>query len=83
MPTLTVRNVDADLHDFLRRQAAAHGRSMEAEVRAVLKDRMRRETRAPSDVAAAIRARFADIGGAGELEQPPRAPLSAPPDLGE
>ncbi len=37
MATLTVRNLDADIVRSLRMQAAEHGRSAEAEHRAILK----------------------------------------------
>ena len=37
MPELHVRNVPADLHERLRRQAAAEGRSMSAEVVVLLR----------------------------------------------
>ncbi len=36
MTILTVRNLRPDVHQRLREQAAAHGRSMEAEARALL-----------------------------------------------
>jgi plasmid stability protein len=36
MATLTIRNVPAELREQLRIRAARHGRSMEAEVRALL-----------------------------------------------
>lgn len=36
MSTLTIRNVDATTHARLRELAAAHGRSVEAEVRSIL-----------------------------------------------
>ena len=36
MATLTIRNLPDEVHDALRRQAAEHRRSMEAEARAVL-----------------------------------------------
>ncbi len=36
MTMLTVRNLDPAVHQRLREQAARHGRSMEAEVRAIL-----------------------------------------------
>ena len=84
MPTLTVRNIEPELHDFLRQEAARHGRSMEAEVRALLRARMAAEGRSPRDLAAAIRARFADLDGAwdGDLPLPARSPLPDPIDLG-
>lgn len=36
MATLTIRRLDDATHDALRRRAAANGRSVEAEVRAIL-----------------------------------------------
>lgn len=80
MATLTVRNIEPELHDFLRQEAARHGRSMEAEVRALLRARMAAEGRSPRDVASAIRARFAGLEG--DLELPERPALGAPIPLG-
>lgn len=36
MPTLTIRDVPLDVHQALKVRARAHGRSTEAEVRAIL-----------------------------------------------
>lgn len=41
MATLTVRNVGAETHSALRRRAAQHNRSMEAEARAILEAAVR------------------------------------------
>lgn len=38
--TLTIRGLDPDTHTRLRIEAARHGRSMEAEVRAILRERL-------------------------------------------
>ncbi|MGH3521818.1 MAG: FitA-like ribbon-helix-helix domain-containing protein [Mycobacterium sp.] len=38
MPILTVRNLPAEVHRALRMRAAQHGRSTEAEVRAILEE---------------------------------------------
>jgi antitoxin FitA len=38
MAVLTVRNLPEEVHRALRLRAAQHGRSMEAEVRAILED---------------------------------------------
>lgn len=38
MPNLTLRNVPADLHSWLRQRAAAHHRSVNKEVIALLED---------------------------------------------
>lgn len=80
MPTLTVRNIEPELHDFLRQEAARHGRSMEAEVRALLRARMAAEGRSPRDVAASIQARFSGLEG--DLDLPERPGLGAPIPLG-
>lgn len=40
MATLTVRGLDPVTHARLRVEAARHGRSMEAEVRAILQERL-------------------------------------------
>jgi plasmid stability protein len=71
--TLTIRGLDDDTKARLRVSAAEHGRSMEAEVRAIL------EAALPSQQVARglgsrIRARFAAVGGV-ELEPPPRSEM--------
>ncbi len=77
MATLTVRGLDDATHARLRVQAARHGRSMEAEVRAILSEQL-----APDGfsrpLGSRIRERFAGLDGA-ELELPARqdAPHSA------
>ncbi len=38
MPTITIRNLDSDIKDKLKIMAAHHNRSMEAEVRSLLKN---------------------------------------------
>lgn len=45
MTTLTVRNLPAEVHRALRVRAAHHGRSAEAEVRAILEEAVRPEGR--------------------------------------
>jgi plasmid stability protein len=45
MAILTVRNVPAEVHRALRVRAALHGRSTEAEVRAILEDAVKPEGR--------------------------------------
>ena len=40
MVTLTIRNIDSHTHRLLRLRAAEHGRSVEAEVRAMLQERL-------------------------------------------
>lgn len=45
MPILTVRNLSDEVHRALRVRAAQHGRSTEAEVRAILEDAVKPEGR--------------------------------------
>jgi plasmid stability protein len=44
MPALNVRNLSAETHLALRLRATQHGRSTEAEVRAILDDAVRPKT---------------------------------------
>ncbi len=78
MASIIVRNLDDGLKQRLRIQAAANGRSMEAEVRDILQAALNRQPAAPQNLASAIRARFAPLGGV-ELELPPRSPMRKPP----
>lgn len=45
MPTLTIRNLSEDVLRALRMRAEQHGRTIEAEVRAILKEATRSEKR--------------------------------------
>lgn len=45
MPMLTVRNLPEEVHRALRVRAARHGRSTEAEVRAILEEAVKPEGR--------------------------------------
>jgi plasmid stability protein len=80
MTTLTIRNVDPELREELRVRAARHGRSMEAELRQILKEALGAEKRRPEpNLAEAIRRRFLPLGGADEIEPHPRVPVGEPP----
>ena len=80
MASITVRNLDDDLKRRLRIRAAQHGRSMEQEARDILKEALDTERPVEEDLAGAIRARFAPLGGV-DLELPPREPMPHPPQL--
>ena len=71
MSTLTIRNIEQVIKDKLRMAAAAHGRSMEEEVRTILRNVLAQPT-APSGLGSRIHARFAAIGGV-ELDLPARS----------
>jgi plasmid stability protein len=80
MTTLTIRNVDLELREELRVRAARHGRSMEAELREILKEALGAEKRRPEpNLAEAIRRRFLPLGGADEIEPHPPVPVGEPP----
>jgi plasmid stability protein len=70
MAAITVRSLDDDVKHRLRIRAAQNGRSMEAEVRAILVDALT-EYEEPKDFFTRLHERFAAIGGV-ELDIPPR-----------
>ena len=78
MASITVRNLDEGLKRRLRIRAAENGKSMEQEVRDILRAALGEEVTHGENLAEAIRARFAPIGGV-ELELPPREPVREPP----
>ncbi len=80
MASMTIRNLDDDIKQRLRVQAAEHGRSMEEEALAILRMALT-EPAPPANLARAIRARFAPLGGV-ELDIPPREPMREPSRFG-
>lgn len=68
---MSIRNIDERVLELLRIRAARHGRSMEAEVRAILVDAVRGPDEGPN-LGQAIMTRFGELGGV-ELKIPPRA----------
>lgn len=69
MTILTVRGLDPTVHARLRERAARHGRSMEAQARALISDAVLRNDE-PVDLVALIRDRFA--GAPAVLDIPAR-----------
>ena len=78
MATITIRNLEEPIKAKLRIQAATHGRSMEEEARDILRNALNRHAGRPANLASAIRARFAPLGGV-ELPETPREPMREPP----
>ncbi len=70
MSTLTIRNIESAIKDKLRMAAAAHGRSMEEEVRTILRNALAQPA-APGGLGSRIHARFAALGGV-DLDLPAR-----------
>ncbi|MBV9251659.1 MAG: Arc family DNA-binding protein [Acetobacteraceae bacterium] len=62
MAQLVVRNIDEDVKAKLRRRAAAHGRSMEEEVRAILRDAVKEHKRPKVGLGTRIASRFSAFG---------------------
>ena len=71
MSALSIRNLDDRVKERLRVRAAGHGRSMEAEVRAILTDAVA-EPGETAGMFQAIMDCFGEQGGV-ELDLPPRA----------
>ena len=71
MGTLTIRNLEPAIKDKLRIAAAAHGHSMEEEVRTILRNVLAQPP-APGGLGSRIHARFAAMGGV-ELDLPSRS----------
>ncbi len=62
MAQLVVRNLDEAVKEKLRRRAAASGRSMEEEVRAILRDAVKAEVRQKGGLGTEIATLFRGIG---------------------
>jgi antitoxin FitA len=73
MTTLTIRGLDDELRVRLRVRAAQQGRSMEAEVREILRDALTKPSGADR-LGSRVRQRFATLGGV-ELDLPARKDL--------
>ena len=79
MASLVIRNLDDGLKERLRVRAAQHGRSMEEEVRVLLRDAL--EGPGPHRNLADLAATLFGKNGV-ELEPHPEVPVRPPPDLG-
>ena len=78
MASITVRNLEEELKSRLRIRAAENGWSMEEEARHILRSALYGQPAPQQNLAIAIRARFAPLGGV-ELGLPPRSPIRQPP----
>lgn len=80
MSTLTIRNIDNEIKHKLRLAAAAHGRSMEEEVRTILRSVLSQPA-AATGLGSRLNARFSAIGGV-DLPQPERTEPARAADFG-
>jgi len=81
MATLTIRDLEDGLDLGLRLRAARHNRSIEEEVRQILRQAVQADTAVPQqNQASRIRGRVAAVAGF-ELKITPREPARKPPDL--
>lgn len=78
MSSITIRNLETNVKNQLRMRAARHGRSMEEEVRDILRAALAEKTRRPGNLFEAIRRRIGSLGGV-ELDLPARGPIREPP----
>ena len=74
MASITIRDLDDRLKARLRVRAARNNRSMEEEVRAILKSALTSEPGTSKSLVREIRARIEPLGGI-EVSIPPREPL--------
>ena len=69
MAQFVVRHLEDDVKARLQRQAKRHGRSMEDEVRHILRNAAREEPRAVRKLGSRIAARFKTMGLAADLPE--------------
>jgi plasmid stability protein len=77
MASLTIRDFDPEMKERLRIRAARHGRSMEEEVRVILRSTLAEGTSNPMKLGTAIHRRFAALNGV-DLALPTRELMREP-----
>ncbi|MFO7729806.1 MAG: plasmid stabilization protein [Spirochaetia bacterium] len=70
MATITIRNLDDSIKQSLRVRAALHNRSMEEEVRIILRGAVQNDEE-PCEIGSRIHKRFIEAGGI-DLPEPER-----------
>jgi plasmid stability protein len=81
MASITIRNLDDELKARLRVRAAHRKRSMEEEVRHILRTALSEKSGEGANLGEAIQRRFHSLGGV-KLKLPDRAPIRKPPKVG-
>ena len=79
MASITIRNLDDEVKARLRLRAASNGRSMEEEVRLILRDAVGRKP-GSRNLVSIIRSHFGPSNGV-NLELPPREPARELPSF--
>jgi antitoxin FitA len=79
MAALSIRGLDNEVREQLRIRAARNGRSMEAEIRAILVEAVREPTTSEG-LFTSLRDRYGALGGV-DLELPPRTAAARAVDL--
>ena len=69
MAQLVVRNLEDNVKARLQRRASLHGHSMEHEIRDILRNAVRTEGEASIPLGSRLRARFAEAGLDGDVEE--------------
>jgi plasmid stability protein len=69
MAQFTVRRIEDDVKEGLKRRAKRHGRSMEDEVRHILRNAAREERRAVRKLGSSMAARFKTVGLRADLPE--------------
>lgn len=82
MSTLTIRKLEPGIKDKLRLAAAEHGRSMEEEVRTILRNALTQPA-AAGGLGSRIHARFAALGGVADVSLPLRTEAPRAAHLGD
>lgn len=77
MAVMTIRNLDDDVRDRLRVRAAEHGRSMEAEIRAILTEAV---SSSAERTLADLLLDLSEVAGDGMFEIPERIRQERPHD---
>ena len=77
MASIMIRNLDDGIKRQLKLRAADHGRSMEEEVRHILRQAVG-QAGAPANLGESIHRRFAALGGV-DLDLPPREAMPDAP----
>jgi antitoxin FitA len=69
MAQFVVRNLEETVKGQLVRRAKRHGRSMEEEIREILRDAVKGSARSPVKLGTRIASRFQEVGLTNELEE--------------